>query len=103
MRCIKGSILDVIIDLRKGSPTYMQHVAVELSAANHRALYVPEQFAHAYITLEEDTEVLYLVSEFYTPGKEKGIRWNDPQFNIAWPTDQPVLSEKDKNHPDYQA
>lgn len=101
VRCIKGSILDVIIDLRKDSPTYCEHVAVELSAENHRTLYVPEGFAHSFITLEEDCEVFYLVSEFYAPGKEKGIRWNDPLFNVEWPTDNPVLSEKDANWPDF--
>ncbi|MFP4291154.1 MAG: dTDP-4-dehydrorhamnose 3,5-epimerase [Cyclobacteriaceae bacterium] len=102
VRCLKGSILDVIIDLRKDSPTYLQHVAVELSDKNHRALYVPEHFAHAFITLEEACEVYYLVSNFYAPGKERGIRWNDPQFDIDWPTDEPVVSEKDAKHPDFQ-
>lgn len=102
VRCLKGSILDVIIDLRKDSPTYLQHVAVELSDKNHRALYVPEHFAHAFITLEEACEVYYLVSNFYAPGKERGIRWNDPQFDIEWPTDEPVVSEKDAKHPDFQ-
>ncbi|MFP4094111.1 MAG: dTDP-4-dehydrorhamnose 3,5-epimerase [Cyclobacteriaceae bacterium] len=102
VRCLKGSILDVIIDLRKDSPTYLQHVAVELSDKNHRALYVPEHFAHAFITLEEGCEVYYLVSNFYAPGKERGIRWNDPQFDIEWPTDEPVVSEKDAKHPDFQ-
>ncbi|MFP4504368.1 MAG: dTDP-4-dehydrorhamnose 3,5-epimerase [Cyclobacteriaceae bacterium] len=102
VRCLKGSILDVIIDLRKDSPTYLQHVAIELSDKNHRALYVPEHFAHAFITLEEACEVYYLVSNFYAPGKERGIRWNDPQFDIDWPTDEPVVSEKDAKHPDFQ-
>jgi dTDP-4-dehydrorhamnose 3,5-epimerase len=101
VRCIKGTILDVIIDLRKDSPTYCEHVAVELSAENHRVLYVPEGFAHSFITLEEDCEVFYLVSQFYSPGKEKGIRWNDPLFKVEWPTDHPVLSDKDANWPDF--
>lgn len=102
VRCIKGRILDVIIDLRKNSPTYLKHISVELSADNHRMLYVPENFAHAFITLEDNTEVFYLVSEFYSPGKEKGIRWNDPLFQIKWPTDQPILSDKDQNHEDFE-
>lgn len=101
IRCMKGKILDVIIDLRKDSPTYCQHVAVELSEENHRMLYVPESFAHAFITLEEDCEVFYMVSNFYAPGKERGIRWNDPAIGVEWPTDQPVLSEKDQNWPDF--
>lgn len=102
VRCIKGKILDVIIDLRKDSPTYCQHIAVELSEQNHRALYVPEHFAHSFITLEAHSEVYYLVSNFYAPGKERGIRWNDPSFNIDWPTRQPIVSEKDQSHPDFQ-
>lgn len=102
IRCIKGKLLDVIIDLRKDSPTYCQYVAVELSEENHRALYVPEHFAHSFITLEDHTEAYYLVSNFYTPGKEKGIRWNDPYFNVEWPTDQPIVSEKDQSHPDFK-
>lgn len=101
VRCIKGRILDVIIDLRKNSPTFLRHIAVELSADNYRMLYVPENFAHAFITLEDHTEVFYLVSEFYSPGKERGIRWNDPLFRIDWPTDTPILSEKDRNHEDF--
>lgn len=101
VRCTKGAILDVIIDIRPESPSYMQHIEVELTAHNHRMLYVPEGFAHSFITLEEDTEVFYMVSEFYTPGKEAGIRWNDPSFDIEWPTANPVLSDKDKSWPDY--
>lgn len=101
VRCIKGKIMDVIIDLRPDSPTYCQHLKVELSDENYRMLYVPENFAHAFITLEPETEVFYMVSNFYAPGKEKGIRWNDPYFDITWPTDNPVLSEKDKYIPDF--
>jgi len=101
IRCTKGSILDVIIDIRKDSPTYCQHIAVELTEQNHRMLYVPEGFAHGFITLEENIEVSYQVSQFYTPGKERGIRWNDPLFGIQWPTDSPVISEKDAIHPDF--
>lgn len=101
IRCTKGAILDVIIDIRKDSPSYCEHIAVELTEDNYRQLYVPEGFAHGFITLTETIEVSYLVSEFYTPGKESGIRWNDPLFNIQWPTDSPILSEKDATHPDY--
>lgn len=101
IRCTKGSILDVIIDIRPSSATYGQHIAVELTQENYRQLYVPEGFAHGFLTLEENCEVSYLVSAFYTPGKERGIRWNDPAFNISWPTSSPILSEKDAVHPDF--
>ena len=101
MRCQKGAILDTIIDIRKDSPTYCQHIQVELTDKNHTMLYVPEGFAHGFITLEENCEVFYQVSEFYSPGKESGIRWNDPLFGIVWPTNSPVLSEKDAAHHDY--
>lgn len=101
MRCQKGAILDTIIDIRKDSETYCQHVQVELTDKNNTMLYVPEGFAHGFMTLEEDCEVFYQVSQFYTPGKESGIRWNDPLFGISWPTDQPVLSDKDAIHSDY--
>lgn len=101
LRCQKGAIIDTIIDIRKDSPTYCEYLQVELTDKNNTMLYVPEGFAHGFITLEEDCEVFYQVSEFYTPGKEKGIRWNDPLFNITWPTNEPVLSDKDAAHPDY--
>lgn len=101
IRCTRGSIFDVIIDLRKDSPTYKQWVGVELTQDNYRMLYVPEDFAHGFITLEDNSEVTYLVTEFYTPGAEAGIRWNDPAFNIQWPLEPSVISEKDGIHPDY--
>lgn len=101
IRCIRGSILDVIIDIRKFSKTYGKHICVELSASNYRSLYVPEGFAHSFITLEPFTEVFYMVSEFYSPNKERGIRWNDSSFNIIWPTQYPILSDKDASWPDF--
>lgn len=101
IRCTKGAILDVIIDIRKDSATYCEYIAVELTDENHRMLYVPEGFAHGFITLVDNIEVSYQVSQFYTPGKEKGIRWNDPLFNIQWPTSSPIVSEKDGLHPDF--
>jgi dTDP-4-dehydrorhamnose 3,5-epimerase len=101
IRCTRGAILDVIIDIRKDSATYCQHIAVELTDLNHRMLYVPEGFAHGFITLTDNVEVAYQVSQFYTPGKEKGIRWNDPLFEIEWPTKNPIISEKDAVHPDF--
>jgi len=101
IRVTKGKILDVIIDIRKDSPTYCEHIAIELSDENHKMLYVPEGFAHGFLTLTEIVEVNYQVSAFYTPGKEKGIRWNDPLFNIDWGIENPLLSEKDAVHPDF--
>ena len=101
VRCIKGSILDTIIDLRNGSETYGEHVSVELTADNDTMFYVPEGFAHGFLTLEDDCHVMYQVSNFYTPGKERGIRWNDPSFNIDWGVDNQILSEKDSVLPDF--
>ena len=103
VRCIRGRILDVIIDLRPHSPSRFGHYQVELSQQNHRALYVPEGFAHAFLSLEERCEVLYQVSHPYQPEREAGIRWNDPFFGISWPTQNPILSEKDRSHPDFFA
>ena len=101
VRCTKGAIVDVIVDLRPESPTYMNHIKVELTAANHRMLYVPVGFAHGYQALEDDTEVFYMVSEVYTPTHECGLRWNDPAFGIEWPIAEPILSEKDAEAPDF--
>lgn len=95
VRCTRGAIYDVIIDLRPESPTYMQHVGVELTADNRRALYVPELFAHGYLALTDGAEVAYQVGEFYTPGYEHGIRYDDPAFNIEWPVPIAVISAKD--------
>lgn len=102
VRCSRGSIYDVIIDLRKGSPTYKQWLGVELTADDYKLLYVPGGFAHGFQTLEDDTETVYQVSQFYTPGAEAGLRWDDPTFNINWPLEVQVISEKDRNWPDYQ-
>ena len=99
VRCTKGAIYDVIIDMRPESPTYLQHFGVELSADNHRALYVPEMFAHGYQALTDGCEVMYMVGEFYTPGYEKGLRYDDPFFNIQWPLEATEMSEKDTNWP----
>ncbi len=99
VRCTKGAVYDVIIDLRPDSPTYKEHIGVELTEENRRALYVPEMFAHGYQTLSDDAEVMYQVGEFYTPGCERGARYNDPAFNIKWPHEVIIISEKDANWP----
>jgi dTDP-4-dehydrorhamnose 3,5-epimerase len=99
IRCIKGAIYDVIIDMRPESPSFLSHIGVELSAENHRGLYVPEMFAHGYQALTDETEILYMVGEFYTPGYERGLRYSDPFFNIEWPLEVSEISEKDLNWP----
>lgn len=102
VRCTRGALYDVIVDLRKDSPTYKEWIGVELTADNRRMLYVPEGFGHGFVTLEDDTEAFYLVTEFYTPGAEQGIRYNDPALGIEWPVDIEVISEKDASWPDFQ-
>ncbi len=101
VRCIRGSLFDVIVDLREDSPTFKQHFGVELSAENRRMLYVPKGFAHGFLTLEDDTEAFYLVDEFYAPEMERGARWNDSEFGIDWPLEPTVVSDKDQGHPDF--
>lgn len=96
VRCTRGAIVDVIVDLRPESPTYLQHVAVELSADNHRALYVPERFAHGYQVLEDTTETSYQVGEFYAPEQEGGLMYNDPRLGIEWPLPVTEISPKDQ-------
>ncbi len=103
VRCTRGAIYDVIIDLRPDSPTYTQWLGVELTADNYRMLYVPEGCAHGYQTLTDNAEVFYQVSQFYAPQCERGVRWDDPVFNIEWPIDHPIiLSEKDRRWPDFK-
>ena len=97
VRCTRGAILDIIVDLRPESPTYLDHVAVELIADNHRALYVPERFAHGYQVLEEGTETSYQMGEFYTPEAECGLRYNDPRLGLKWPLPVTEISLKDDN------
>jgi len=96
VRCTRGAILDIIVDLRPESPTYLQHVAVELSEDNYRALYVPERFGHGYQTLRDKTETSYQVGEFYTPGSEGGLLYNDPRLGLQWPLPIAVISDKDQ-------
>jgi dTDP-4-dehydrorhamnose 3,5-epimerase len=99
IRCISGAIWDVIIDMRPDSPTYLEHLGVELSAENRRAIYVPDMFAHGNQALTDGAELLYLVGEFYTPGCERGVRHDDPAVGIDWPLPVTVISEKDRSWP----
>ncbi|PYO84809.1 MAG: dTDP-4-dehydrorhamnose 3,5-epimerase [Gemmatimonadetes bacterium] len=101
VQCSMGSIYDVIIDLRPESATYKQHLAVVLSAENHLMLYVPEGFAHGFQTLEDNTQVFYQMSQYYSPAHSRGVRWNDPAFGIPWPLDQPIMLPRDQNYPDF--
>jgi dTDP-4-dehydrorhamnose 3,5-epimerase len=96
VRCTRGGILDIIVDLRPESPTYLRHIAVELTAENQRALYVPERFAHGYQALEDNTDTSYQVGEFYTPSAEGGLRYDDPRLGLSWPLPVSVMSDKDR-------
>lgn len=102
VRCTKGSILDVAVDLRKSSPTYLKHFSIILSADNHKQLLVPKGFAHGFVTLEDDVEVQYKVDEYYSKEHDRSIKFNDELFNIDWKVEKFVLSDKDKNAPLYK-
>jgi dTDP-4-dehydrorhamnose 3,5-epimerase len=101
IRCTKGAILDVAVDIRRGSPTFGRHVSIELSAHNWRQVWVPRGFAHGYVTLEPDCEVIYKVTSYYDPASERGLAWDDPALGIDWrvPVDQLTLSAKDRTNP----
>ena len=103
VRCTRGAIFDVIIDLRPQSKSYMQHFSVRLSEENHTTIYIPEGLAHGFLTLEDGTEVLYEMSEFYHAESARGVRWNDPAFGIAWPEEPRILIERDRNYADYKS
>lgn len=96
VRCTRGAILDIIVDLRPESATYLQHISVELNEENQRSLYVPERFAHGYQALRDNTETSYQVGEFYTPSAESGLLHNDPKLNLEWPLPVSVISDKDQ-------
>jgi dTDP-4-dehydrorhamnose 3,5-epimerase len=102
VRCTRGAIHDVIVDLRRTSPTHCRYFAVELTADNRRTLYVPPGFAHGFQTLVDDTEILYQMAEPYVAELARGVRWNDPAFAIAWPIASPFMSERDARYPDYR-
>jgi len=99
VRVTRGAVLDVVVDLRKGSPTYGRWHAVELSAENFLQLFIPKGFAHAYLTMAENTEFQYKVDAYYDPQRDKGLLWNDPDIGVKWPPVTPVLSEKDRSLP----
>ena len=102
VRCTRGALHDVIIDLRPGSPTFTRYFPVVLSADNRKMLYVPPGFAHGFQTLEDATEVLYQISEFYSPQHARGVRWDDPAFHIAWPEDERTIVDRDRSYPDFR-
>jgi dTDP-4-dehydrorhamnose 3,5-epimerase len=102
VRCTSGSVYDVIIDLREDSATFKQWSAVELTAENHKALYVPEGFAHGFQTLEDRTEILYQMSEIYAPECSRGIRWNDPLFRVEWPPAERIIIDRDNSFEDWK-
>jgi dTDP-4-dehydrorhamnose 3,5-epimerase len=96
VRCTRGAIVDIIVDLRPESPTYLDHVAVELNGDNQRAIYVPERFAHGYQVLADNSDTTYMVGEYYTPAAESGLRFDDPRLALKWPLPVSVISEKDQ-------
>lgn len=99
VRCVKGAVLDVAVDLRKNSPTFKQWVGVELSEENKKQLLIPRGFGHGFVTLTDDVEFLYKADNYYAPEADAGIRWNDPEIGVEWGVENPILSEKDKKNP----
>jgi len=102
VRCTRGAIYDVVLDLRPGSHTYKQWTSVFLTAENRNMIYVPKGCAHGFLTLQNDTEVFYQMSEVFDPASARGVRWNDPAFGISWPEKVEVISERDRAYPDFQ-
>lgn len=101
VRCVRGAIFDVIIDLRRDSSTFKKYFAAELNERNGNALYIPAGFAHGFQTLTDNAEVFYQMSEYYSEGHARGVRWNDPAFRIFWPDDERTILERDQNYPDF--
>jgi dTDP-4-dehydrorhamnose 3,5-epimerase len=102
VRCTRGAIYDVVVDLRPESPTFKNWIAVVLTAQNRRAVYVPEGCGHGFLTLEDETEVLYQISEFYSAEAARGVRWDDPAFQLVWPEEVIVISERDRTYPNFK-
>jgi dTDP-4-dehydrorhamnose 3,5-epimerase len=103
VRCTRGAIYDVIIDLRPESPTFKVSFGIRLDRDNRRMLYIPEGVAHGFLTLEDDSEIFYQMSEFYSPQHAAGFRWNDASFGIRWPSEATVISERDRTYPDFES
>ena len=102
VRCTKGAIYDVVVVLRPKSPTYKQWIGAILTAENRQMLYVPEECGHGFLTLEDETEVFYKISEFYHPDLARGVRWNDSAFGIVWPSVAELISERDRTYPNFE-
>jgi dTDP-4-dehydrorhamnose 3,5-epimerase len=102
VRCIRGAIYDVALDLRPQSPTFKEWVAMVLTSQRRNMIYLPEGCAHGFLTLEDDSEVFYQTSEFYHPESSRGVRWDDPAFHIDWPEEVKVISERDRTYPDFK-
>jgi dTDP-4-dehydrorhamnose 3,5-epimerase len=102
IRCTQGAIYDVVVDLRPQSTTFRKWLGIELSAENHKMLYVPEGCAHGFLTLQDNSEILYQMSEYYHPELSRGVRWSDPAFQIAWPSEVKVISDRDRTYPDFE-
>jgi dTDP-4-dehydrorhamnose 3,5-epimerase len=102
VRCTRGAIYDVIIDLRRESASYKHHIAEVLTTDNYKALFIPEGFAHGFQTLEDNSEVLYQMSEFYSPEHQRGLRYNDPAFGVNWPIDATMISDRDRNYENFR-
>jgi dTDP-4-dehydrorhamnose 3,5-epimerase len=102
VRCTRGAVYDVVLDLRPSSPTFRDWAAVILTSENRNMVYVPEGCAHGFLTLEDDSEVFYQISEFYSAESARGVRWDDPAFQIAWPGNVEVISERDRNYPNFE-
>lgn len=103
VRCTHGAIYDVVVDLRPQSPTFKDWIGVTLTAANRYMLYIPEGCAHGFLTLDDNTEVFYQMSEFHNPDSARGVRWNDPAFQVIWPGTVEVISERDRAYPDFES
>ena len=103
VRCTKGAIYDVVVDLRPGSPTFRDWIAVVLTAEKRNMVYVPEGCGHGFLTLEDESEVFYQMSEFYSAESARGVRWDDPAFQVAWPDKVEVISERDRTYPNFES